>query len=49
MQPDLFISDLVTVYAMRDEIKAPTLENSSKYGFSTMAQNFSFRLMEVPN
>jgi len=49
MQPDLFISDLVTVYAMRDEIKAPTLENSAEYGFSTMAQNFSFRLMEVPN
>ena len=33
---------------MRDEIKAPTLENSAEYGFSTMAQNFSFRLMEVP-
>jgi len=49
MQPDLFISDLVTVYAMRDEINAPTLEDSATYGFSTMAQNFSFRLMEVPN
>jgi len=49
MQPDLFISDLVTVYAMRNEINAPTLEDSATYGFSTMAQNFSFRLMEVPN